>query len=66
MKKLVRTKDGMLAGVCGGIAQYFGVDVTIIRLVWVIASLFLGAGFLGLIAYIACALIIPKEDDIID
>ncbi len=66
MKKLVRTKECMVAGVCGGIAQYFGVDVTLIRLLWVIGSLLLGLGIPGLIGYIACAIIIPKEDDIID
>jgi phage shock protein C len=65
MKKLVRTKQGMLAGVCGGIAQYFGIDATIIRLIWAIGSLCTG-GFIGLIAYIICAVVIPLEDDIID
>ena len=64
MKKLVRTKEGMMAGVCGGIAQYFGIDPTIIRLIWVAGTIFL-AFVPGVIAYIACALIIPKEDDII-
>jgi phage shock protein C len=66
MKKLVRTKECMVSGVCGGIAQYFGIDATLVRLVWVIGSLFLGLGVPGLIAYIVCALVIPKEDDIID
>lgn len=65
MKKLVRVKNGMLAGVCGGIAQYFGIDPTLVRIGWALASLFTG-GVLGLIAYIACALIIPIEDDIIE
>ncbi len=65
MKKLVRTKDGMLAGVCGGIAQYFGIDPTLVRLAWAIGSLII-AGFPGVVAYIVCAVVIPKEDDIID
>ncbi len=66
MKKLVRTKGGVFAGVCGGIAQYLGIDVTVVRLIWVVGSIVLGAGFLGLVIYIICALIIPLEDDIID
>ena len=66
MKNLVRTKKGVFAGVCGGIAQYLGIDVTVVRLIWVVGSIIMGAGFLGLVIYIICALIIPLEDDIID
>ncbi len=59
-KKLYRSeKDRMLAGVCGGLAEYFSVDPTIVRLLWVIGSLILGFGFGGLIAYLICALVIP-------
>ena len=65
MKRVVRAKEGMIAGVCAGIAQYFGIDPTIVRIGWVLVSLFTG-GFLGLIAYIVCAFISPLEDDIID
>ncbi len=58
-KKLLRTrKDNVLAGVCGGLANYFSIDVTIVRVLWVISSLF---GGIGLGTYIICALIIPKE-----
>ena len=58
-KKLYKsTKDKKLAGVCGGIAEYFGVDSVWIRLAWVLVSLCLGTGIL---AYIVCALIIPKH-----
>jgi phage shock protein PspC (stress-responsive transcriptional regulator) len=64
MKKLVRSKECMIAGVCGGFAQYLGMDPTIIRLLWAVISLVTGV-FLGLIIYIACAIIIPKDDDII-
>ena len=48
----------MLAGVCGGIAEYFNVDPTIIRLAWVLFSV---AGGSGVLAYIIAAIIIPKE-----
>ena len=48
----------MLCGVCGGIAEYFGVDPTVIRLAWV---LFSALGGSGVLAYIICALIIPAK-----
>ncbi len=56
-KKLYRSQtDKKIAGVCGGIAAYFGIDSTIIRLVWVLAVVFGGA---GLLAYIVAALVMP-------
>ena len=58
-KKLYKSSTNkMLAGVCGGIADYFGIDPTWIRLAWVIFSMTGGAGVL---AYIVAALIIPDE-----
>ena len=64
-KKLYRIKEGRtLAGVCGGIAEYFNIDPTVVRLIWALVVLLGGA---GIVAYIACAFIIPeKPDDIID
>lgn len=63
-KRLYRSETNkMLSGVCGGIAEYFQVDPTIVRLGWVICSLILGMGFGGLIAYIVCALVIPVEQE---
>ena len=59
-KKLYRSDENkMLAGVCGGIAEYFGVDPTLIRLAWVVFSLLGGS---GLLAYILAAIIIPRDD----
>ena len=59
-KKLYRSlSDKKLAGVCGGIAEYFGLDATLIRVGWALVSLF-GPGIL---AYIICALIIPEKPD---
>ena len=64
MKKLYRSKtDYKLMGVCGGLGQYLGLDSTVIRVVWIVASLL---GGLGLLAYIACALIIPQAPDFIE
>ena len=60
-KKLYRSKsDKKLAGVCGGFADYLHIDVTIIRLLWVILTL---CASIGLWIYIACALIIPEKPD---
>jgi len=48
----------MLAGVCGGIGEYFAVDPTLVRLLWVILAVLGGAGVL---AYIIAVLIVPPE-----
>lgn len=61
MKKLyLSDTDKKLCGVCGGIAEYFEVDTTLIRLVWVMLSIF-SAGFPGIIAYIIASMVIPKK-----
>ncbi len=58
-KRLYKINEGkMLDGVCGGIAQYFNIDPTLVRLAWV---LFSAMGFSGVIAYIICAIVIPRE-----
>ena len=64
-KKLYRSRtDKKLSGVCGGLAEYLNVDPTVIRLIWVLVTLCAGA---GLVAYIACALIVPeKPEEIVD
>lgn len=60
-KKLYRSNnDKKLCGVCGGIAEYFGVDSSIVRLICVFLCL---TGTIGLWAYIICALVIPQEPD---
>jgi phage shock protein PspC (stress-responsive transcriptional regulator) len=57
--------DRQLAGVCGGLAEYFGVDSTLVRLLWVIVSIFVGAIIGGLIAYLVAWLIIPRPASIV-
>ena len=58
-KKLYKSNtDKKLAGVCGGIAEYLGIDSTIIRLLLVLAVLFAGVGVL---AYIVAALVMPDK-----
>lgn len=59
MKRIYRSQDDqLLGGVCKGIANYFDVDVTIIRLVWLLAVVF---GGMGVLAYIIAWVIIPEE-----
>jgi phage shock protein C len=57
-KKLTRSAtDKKLGGVCGGIAEYLDVDTTVVRLAWVLFTLFIGAGIL---AYIIALLVMPN------
>jgi phage shock protein PspC (stress-responsive transcriptional regulator) len=55
------TTDKKIAGVCGGVAKYFGLDPTLVRLAYAILVIFGGTGIL---LYIVCALIIPRDDQI--
>lgn len=55
------TTDKKIAGVCGGVAKYFNIDPTLVRLAYVALVLFGGTGIL---LYIICALVIPREDQI--
>ena len=58
-KRLTRVENGkMLCGVCAGIGKYFNIDPTLVRLGFVIMTCFGGS---GLLAYLAAAIIIPKE-----
>ena len=60
-KKLMRSKtDRKILGVCGGVAEYFNIDSTIVRLLWVIGALCFGG---GLLAYIIAAVIMPEGPD---
>jgi phage shock protein PspC (stress-responsive transcriptional regulator) len=58
-KKLHRSRtEKMIAGVCGGLAEYFNVDPTLIRVLWIIAVLFAGGGVL---AYIILWIVLPLD-----
>jgi phage shock protein C len=60
-KKLTKSStDRMIAGVCGGLAEYFDVDPTLVRVAYVAISIF-SAAFPGLIAYIILAVIMPDH-----
>ena len=59
-KKLYRsTENKVFCGVCGGLSDYFNIDVTIIRVLWALITIF-SALFGGVIAYVICAAIIPE------
>ncbi|MCL1949173.1 MAG: PspC domain-containing protein [Turicibacter sp.] len=59
MKRLYRNKrQGSIGGVCHGIADYFGIDPTLVRLLWAVAFFVFGSGFL---AYIIAWIVIPEE-----
>ena len=58
--RLVRSHaDRRIAGVCGGLAAYFDVDPTIVRVTWVIASIIVGAVVFGIVAYLVAWFVIP-------
>ena len=60
MKKLYKSNSQkMIAGVCGGIAEYLNLDPTLVRLIFVAISLLGGS---GLLAYILAAIIMPEEE----
>lgn len=62
-KRLYRTEGNykMVTGVCSGIAEYFDIDPTLVRVAWAIATL---CGSIGFWAYLACSIIVPKKSDI--
>ena len=60
-KKLYRSKSNrMLVGVCSGVAEYFNIDPTVVRVAWAVTSLF---AFVGVVAYVVCAFVIPEKPD---
>lgn len=62
MNRLSKSKNNrMFLGVCGGIAEYFRMDPSLIRVVWVLISIALLAGIGGFIIYIIAAIIIPER-----
>ena len=59
-KRLTRSAtDSKILGICGGLAEYFNIDSTLVRLVWAFSVVFAG---LPILAYFICAIIIPAED----
>ena len=59
-KRLNKSRNNkMICGVCAGIADYFNIDPSIVRVLWAVLALAAGTGVL---AYIACAIILPEGD----
>lgn len=59
-KRLYKSRNNkMICGVCAGIADYFNIDPSIVRVLWAVLALAAGTGVL---AYIACAIILPEAD----
>ena len=63
MKKvLYKTEEGkIIDGVCGGVAEYFNMDPTFIRVIWIVFACSAGSGIL---AYILAALIMPRKSEV--
>ena len=61
-KRLYKIQQGKkLDGVCGGIAEYFDIDPTLVRLAWILFTAFVGS---GIIAYIIAAIVMPRKSDV--
>lgn len=66
MKKLFRSKtDRKISGVCGGIAAYFNIDSTTVRVIWAIVSI-ISTTIPGILIYVVCSFLIPEEPDAFD
>jgi phage shock protein C len=61
-KKLTRSANKVIAGVCGGIAEYCEVDPTLVRIVYAALTVF-SAGFPGLLLYLIMLLLMPQADE---
>lgn len=57
-KKLTRSRDKEIAGVCGGLAEFLGLDKSIVRIVWLLCILLAGT---GLLAYLVMWIVMPEE-----
>ena len=58
--KLIRSNNRVIAGVCAGLAEWIGWDIALVRLLYLLVSIF-SAGFPGIIAYIILWIVMPEE-----
>ena len=63
-RRLTRSRNKMIAGVCAGIAEYFGWEVTLFRVVFVIVSI-LSAAFPGILVYLVLWVVMPQPDSLV-
>lgn len=62
MKRIYKLREKkMLCGVCAGVADYFDIDPTLVRVLWAVLSLAYGA---ALVAYIVCAIVFPDKSEL--
>lgn len=61
-KKLCRSNNKMLAGVCAGLAEYFDVDATMVRVLYTALTIF-SAAFPGLLLYLVMMIIMPRAEE---
>ena len=61
-KRIYKNREKkMLCGVCAGLAEYFDIDPTIVRVLWAVVSLGYG---IGLLSYIVCAIVFPDKSEV--
>lgn len=60
-KKLTKSNNKMVAGVCAGIAEYLGWDPTLVRIIYLLLALF-SAGFPGLLLYLILCIVMPQHE----
>ena len=61
-KRIYKNREKkMLCGVCAGLAEYFDIDPTLVRVLWAVISLGYG---IGLLAYIVCAIVFPDKSKV--
>ncbi len=62
-KKIYKIEEGKkIFGVCGGVAEYFGVDPTLVRVIWAVLCLAYGIAF---VVYLICAFAFPKKSEVV-
>ena len=61
-RKLTRSHDQIIAGVCAGIAEYLGWDIALVRILYLVLSIF-SAAFPGIIVYIILWIVMPEKDN---
>ena len=59
-KKLLRSNNRIIAGVCAGLAEYLGWEITLVRVLYLVISI-LSAGFPGILVYVILWIVMPKQ-----
>ncbi|MBU8892764.1 MAG: PspC domain-containing protein [Bacteroidales bacterium] len=62
-RKLTRSRDKFIAGVCAGIAEYFGWDIALVRILYLVISIF-SAAFPGIIVYVILWIVMPEKQNL--